>query len=105
MVERVGHISVRDDAAEVMVAHHILCQEDEVPSRAVDDVSLSLAVHGFVVVHGVSSSTCTIRLAAHDGLEGNKRLTFLFCGSFEFLIHALAVVQQVLDAVHVSVIG
>ena len=60
------------------------------PTRTVNDVRTSFTVHGLVILHRMPTAAGTVRLYAHDGFE-----SFL----------SLAVVQQLLDTVHVTMIG
>ena len=73
-----------------MVSLHVLRQQDEVPTRTVDGVGLPLSVDGLVILHRMPTAAGTVRLYAHDGFE-------------PFL--SLAVVQQLLDTVHVTMVG
>ena len=88
-----------------MIAGHILRQQDKVPSGTVYIIGPSLAVHGFVVSARMASPTCAIDLAAHNRLERLERRALLFRGGFAFLVEPFGVVQQLLNAVHVTVVG
>ena len=79
-----------DESAEVVVAGDVLRQQDEVPTGAVDGIGAPLAVDGFVVEHRVASAAGTIGLSTDDRLES---------------LFLLAVIEQVLDAVHVTMVG
>ena len=65
------------------------------PTRTVYHLLTSLSVHDLLVRHAVTASTRTIRLRTYDRL---KRLRTVF-------VNLLAVIQKLLDAVHIAVVG
>ena len=85
-----------------MISFDILGEQDEVPAGTVNDVGASFPVDGFVVVHGVPSATGTIDLGSHNRLEGHKTVPFQL---FTFAIYLLAIIEQILDTVHVTMVG
>ena len=89
--------------AEVVVAHFVLRQQDKVPAGAVDDILSPLAVEGFLVGHGVASAPRAVALAARYRLKGHEGAVARRL--FQPAVHFLAIVQQLLDAVHIPVVG
>ena len=96
IVKRIVHEAQTHYLAQVAVALHVLGQQDKVPAGTVYHITPSLAANGLVVKLTVTAATGTIGLAAHDGLNHH------FAG---FLVHFFAVIEKLLNAVHVSVIG
>ena len=84
------HPSSGNKFDEVVIARQVLGQYDEVPARL---VLLSAFVHTLV------AAASHIHLAAEDGLEGFQPVLL------PVLVHGLAVVVQLLDPEHVSVVG
>ena len=106
MIERIGHVA--RGHAEVVITHHILRQQDQVPAGPVDDICPPLAVDGFVLAFRQSSAACAVSLHTHDGFERHEGLsadTRFHTVSRTLAVHFLAVVQQVLDTVHIAMIG
>ena len=61
--------------------------------------------HFVVFILHEASTTRTVRLYTHDGLEGDELGAFLGCFIFEFLVGFLAAVEQFFYSVHASVVG
>ena len=93
MIEGVGHVSVRHDAAQVMVTHHVLGQQDEVPTRTVNDVRTSFTIHSLIILHRMPTAAGTVRLHTYDGFERNELFTLCLGCLFAFLVNAFAIIK------------
>ena len=88
-----------------MIADDVFRQQDKMPSGAVDDVCSSFGVHGFVVVHRVASAACAISLGTDDRFERNELRSVRLGIGFAGFVDTLAIIEQVLDAVHVTMVS
>ena len=107
-IERIVHIARTNEFAQVVVAEFVLRQQDEVKTRLVYLIHLSVRPCVLLVGHRAACTPRTVRLHTDDRLERHKRL----CCVVRFrplrgvlLVDFLAIIDKLLDAVHIAVIG